>query len=131
MAKKTNNRKVKTKWNLNNIKTQYNTGEVLTKPNQTASVRDILFRNTAGMSYDNYKTPYYEEQASFSSQSLNVIQDMEPVEKLQYLSNLKTQVTDLKNKIKSHEEEKIAVAKQQEQIKEENIREDVNTEASS
>ena len=131
MAKKTNNRKVKTKWNLNNIKTQYNTGEVLTKPNQTASGRDILFRNTAGMSYDNYKTPYYEEQASFSSQSLNVIQDMEPVEKLQYLSNLKTQVTDLKNKIKSHEEEKIAVAKQQEQIKEENIREDVNTEASS
>ena len=113
MAKQTKKPRVKSKWEKNKIKTQYNTGEVVTKPNQTASVRDILFRNTAGMSYDNYKTPYYEEQATFSSIALNEIQDMEPVEKLQYLKEVNSKVKDHSKKIKDHEEEKAAIAKAQ------------------
>ena len=81
-------------------------GEVLTKPNQSMSIRDILFRNTQGMSYDNYKTPYYEDQATFSSEAINKIQDMEPVEKIQYLKELDTKVKDLKGKIEADEKAK-------------------------
>lgn len=72
------------------------------------SIRDILFRNTNGMSYDNYKTPYYEEQATLSSEPLNKIQDMEPTEKLQYLTEMNTKVNNLKAQIKDHEAEKAA-----------------------
>ena len=97
---------VKDRWNPAQVKVEDNSGEIITKPNQSQSIREILFRNTQGMSYDNYKTPYYEEQASFSSQSLNKIQDMEPVEKLQYLKELNTQVKDLEGKIKADEKAK-------------------------
>ena len=62
------------------------------------------------MTYDNYKTPYYEDQATFSSQPLNKIQEMEPVEKLQYLSDVKAQVVNLESKIKEFEAQKEAVA---------------------
>ena len=128
MAKKTKTPKVKSKWVQNTIGTQYNTGEVLTKPNQTASIRDILFRNTAGMSYDNYKTPYYEDQATFSSIALNEIQDMEPVEKLQYLATINKQVTGLKKKIQDHEDEKQALLKAQQEANTPPSVNDVNTE---
>ena len=97
------NKKIKDKWKVQKIKVQDNTGEIVTKPNQAMSVRDMLFRNTQGMTYDNYKTPYYEDQASFSTQALNKIQEMEPVEKLQYLSEVSSQVKSLENKIKEHE----------------------------
>jgi hypothetical protein len=80
------NKYIKNKWDYQKIKAEKNEGDKLTKPNQSMSIRDILFRNTNGMSYDNYKTPYYEEQATLSSEPLNKIQDMEPTEKLQYLS---------------------------------------------
>ena len=86
------NKRIKDKWKVQDITVQENTGEIITKPNQSMSVREILFRNTQGMTYDNYKTPYYEDQATFSSQTLNVIQDMEPVEKLQYLKEVNSQV---------------------------------------
>lgn len=107
MAKKT----VKTpksvdRWNPVKITTHQNSGEVITKPNQSQSIRDILFRNTQGMTYDNYKTPYYEDQATFSSQSLNKIQEMEPVEKLQYLKEINEQVSTLKTKIEADEKAK-------------------------
>jgi hypothetical protein len=102
---------VATKWNPPKIKAEVDTcKEVFTIPNQTQSVRDILFKNTQGMTYDNYKTPYYEDQATFSSQPLNKIQEMEPVEKLQYLSDVKAQVVNLENKIKDFEAQKEAVA---------------------
>lgn len=97
---------VKDRWNPAIVTVEDNSGEIITKPNQSQSIREILFRNTQGMSYDNYKTPYYEEQASFSSQSLNKIQDMEPTEKLQYLKELNTQVKDLEGKIKADEKAK-------------------------
>tara|TARA_B100000575_G_C22999592_1_gene576041 strand:+ start:564 stop:977 length:414 start_codon:yes stop_codon:yes gene_type:complete len=104
----------KNRWEPVQIKAEVSTGEVKTKPNQSMSIREMLFRNTAGMTYDNYKTPYYEDQATFSSQSLNKIQEMEPVEKLQYLAELNTQVTGLKNKIQEFEDAKAAkVAEQQ------------------
>ena len=93
-------------WTADKIKAETNSGEILTKPNQQQSIREILFRNTNGMHYDNYKTPYYEEQATFSSQSLNKIQDMEPTEKMQFLDNLRSETLALKNKIKSFEDEK-------------------------
>ena len=105
---------VKDRWNPAQVTAEGNSGEIITKPNQSQSIREILFRNTQGMSYDNYKTPYYEEQATFSSQSLNKIQDMEPVEKLQYLKELNTQVKDLEGKIKADEKAKAeAIAKAQ------------------
>jgi hypothetical protein len=115
MAKKT----VKTpksvdRWNPATTTPHQNSGEVITKPNQSQSIREILFRNTQGMTYDNYKTPYYEDQATFSSQSLNKIQEMEPVEKLQYLKQINEQVSTLKTKIETDEKAKAeAVAQAQ------------------
>lgn len=112
MAKKVNKvKRARSRWQPVKINTHKNTGEVITKPNQSMKVRDILFKNTQGMTYDNYKTPYYEDQATFSSESLNKIQEMEPVEKLQYLKEINSQVNTLKKKIEAHEAEKAAAAK--------------------
>ena len=106
--------KVHSKWDVVPGKAENSYGEVVTKPNQSMSIRDILFRNTAGMTYDNYKTPYYEDQATFSSESLNKIQEMEPVEKLQYLQEVKLKTQQLEAKIKAHEDAKAqAIAQQQ------------------
>ena len=105
--------KVHNKWNTVKIKAESNSGEVITTPNQTMSVREILFRNTQGMTYDNYKTPYYEDQATFSSQALNKIQEMEPVEKLQYLKEVNSQVQTLTKKIQDHENQKAEMLKAQ------------------
>lgn len=105
--------KVHNKWNTVKIKAESNSGEVITTPNQTMSIREILFRNTQGMTYDNYKTPYYEEQATFSSQALNKIQEMEPVEKLQYLKEVNSQVQTLTKKIQDHENQKAEMLKAQ------------------
>ena len=106
--------KVQSKWMKVKVQTHNSYGEVKTKPNQSMSIRDMLFRNTAGMAYDNYKTPYYEDQATFSSESLNKIQEMEPVEKLQYLETVKAKTQALETKIKDHEAAKAAaIAAQQ------------------
>lgn len=105
--------KVHNKWNQVKIKAEQNSGELKTQPNQTMSIQEILFRNTQGMTYDNYKTPYYEEQATFSSQALNKIQEMEPVEKLQYLKEVNSQVQTLTKKIKDHETQKAEMLKAQ------------------
>jgi adenine-specific DNA glycosylase len=114
MAKKTATvSKTKDVWNIPSPKAEVSSDEVVTKPNQSMSIRDILFRNTAGMTYDNYKTPYYEDQATFSSESLNKIQEMEPVEKLQYLQEVQEKVTNLKTKIQVFEAEKQAKIDQQ------------------
>lgn len=104
---------VRNPWEQVKIVTHKNSGEIVTQPNQTMSVREILFRNTQGMTYDNYKTPYYEDQATFSSQSLNKIQEMEPVEKLQYLKEVNSQVQTLTKKIKDHEAQKAEMLKAQ------------------
>lgn len=116
MAKKS---KTVDRWKTTGSATAHkNSGEVITKPNQAQTVRDILFRNTAGMAYDGHKTPYYEDQATFGSQPMNKIFDMEATEKLQFLEELNNNVTSLKDKIKAHEEEKAALLKaQQEAIK--------------
>ena len=106
MAKKNNTPKSVDRWNPAKTTPHNNSGEVITKPNQSQSIREILFRNTQGMTYDNYKTPYYEDQATFSSQSLNKIQEMEPVEKLQYLKEINEQVSTLKSKIEADEKAK-------------------------
>lgn len=102
--------KVKSKWVKNSFNVHKSYGEVKTKPNQSMSIREMLFRNTAGMTYDNYKTPYYEDQATFSSESLNKIQEMEPVEKLQYLERINSKVNNLKTKIEDFEAQKQAQA---------------------
>jgi len=105
--------KVHNKWNQVKIKAEQNSGELKTQPNQTMSIQEILFRNTQGMTYDNYKTPYYEDQATFSSQALNKIQEMEPVEKLQYLKEVNSQVQTLTKKIQDHETQKAEMLKAQ------------------
>ena len=109
MAKQTQPKRInrfKNRFDPERGRKEQNSGEFLTKPNQTKPIREILMRNTNGMSYDNFKTPFYEEQATFSSQDLHKIQDMEPMEKLRYLADLKKDATDLENKIKSFEEER-------------------------
>jgi len=93
--------KNKSTWDKDAISNEVGSSDVITKPNQSQTIRDILFRNTNGMSYDNYKTPYYEDQATWSSQSLNKIQDMEPTEKMQFLTELQNTTSSLKAKIKS------------------------------
>lgn len=103
------------KWAGVKVNAHKNSGEVNTKPNQAQTIRDILFRNTAGMAYDNHKTPYYEDQATFGSQAMNKIFDMEPTEKLQFLEELNTNVTNLQSQIKQHEEEKAALLKAQQE----------------
>jgi prephenate dehydrogenase len=65
------------------------------------------------MAYSNYKTPYYEDEATFSSQSLNKIQEMEPVEKLQYIDELSNKMDTLKESIKQHEAQKAEQVKAQ------------------
>ena len=95
------------------VNSEVNSGELKTQPNQTMSIQEILFRNTQGMTYDNYKTPYYEDQATFSSQALNKIQEMEPVEKLQYLKEVNSQVQTLTKKIQDHENQKAEMLKAQ------------------
>ena len=104
---------VRNPWEQVKIVTHKNSGEIVTQPNQTMSIREILFRNTQGMTYDNYKTPYYEDQATFSSQALNKIQEMEPTEKLQYLKEVNSQVQTLTKKIKDHELQKAEMLKAQ------------------
>jgi hypothetical protein len=109
------------RWAIPHTTPHKNNGEVITKPNQSMSIREILHRNTQGMTYDNYKTPYYEDQATFSSQSLNKIQEMEPVEKLQYLKEINDQVKTLKSKIEADEKAKadaIAAAEAAAQVQE-------------
>ena len=92
------------------------TKTIHTKPNGAQSVREILFRNTSGMAYDNYKTPFYEEQANFSSQPMNVIQDMELTEKLQFLAETKANATALEKKIKDYQAELQKLASENEPV---------------
>ena len=87
------------------------TDEVKTVPNQSMSIRDILYRNTQGMAYTNYKTPYYEDQAQLTGYSFNKLRDMEPVEKLQYLAEVKEKVANLTKEINA-ENKRIAEEKQ-------------------
>ena len=89
---------------------EQNTGELLTKPNGSQSIREILFRNTQGMTYDNYKTPFYEDQATFSSTSLNEIQSMDITDKMSFLTDLNKKTTALKKKISDFQKEKEAQA---------------------
>lgn len=109
--------KNKTYWTAEDISKETNSGEVITKPNQSQTIQEILFRNTNGMHYDNYHTPFYEDQASFSSQPLNVIQNMELTEKMQFLNDHALKVEALKQKISSFKAEKdaeaLAIASQQ------------------
>lgn len=112
-TKKVETPKLRSRWGKNSIQAEQSTGEVITVPNQSHSIKDILFRNTAGMAYSNYKTPYYEDEATFSSQSLNKIQEMEPVEKLQYIDELSNKMDTLKESIKQHEAQKAEQVKAQ------------------
>jgi len=77
--------------------------EVLTKPNQSMSIREILFRNTQGMTYDNYKTPFYEDQATFSSIAMNKIQEMDITDKMTFLDDLSKRTKSLKTKINNYQ----------------------------
>ena len=100
----------KINWSIDNITAEDNSGEIVTKPNGNQTIREILFRNTQGMTYDNYKTPFYEDQATWSSQSLNEIQSMDITDKMTFLDNLKTKTEDLKSKIQAYKNEQDALA---------------------
>ena len=87
------------------------TKDVITKPNQSMSIREILFRNTQGMTYDNYKTPFYEDQATFSSVAMNKIQEMDITDKMSFLDDLSKKTKSLKTKISNYQKEIIASQK--------------------
>ena len=88
--------------------------DIHTKPNQAMSIREIMYRNTTGMAFDNTKTPYYEEEATFESTALNTISQMEPTEKLQHLEMVSNKVKSLQDSIKADEEAKVkAIAEAQ------------------
>lgn len=101
--------KNKSIWTVQDTGAEYNTGEVKTVPSQAQSIREILFRNTNGMAYDNYKTPFYEDQASFSSQSFNKIQDMDITDKMAFLQHVQNTAKDLETKISDYQKEKQAL----------------------
>lgn len=100
----------KINYSVSSTELEQNTGELLTKPNGSQSIREILFRNTQGMTYDNYKTPFYEDQATFSSTSLNEIQSMDITDKMSFLTDLNKKTTALKKKISDFQKEKEAQA---------------------
>lgn len=105
--------KNKSIWTIEDTGAEYNSGEVVTIPSQAQSIREILFRNTNGMAYDNYKTPFYEDQATFSSQSFNKIQDMDITDKMAFLQHVQNTAKALETKISDYQKEKQALLEQE------------------
>lgn len=90
---------IKSKYAYTESKGQTTTKDTLVIPNEAMTVRQMLVKNSNGTLYDNFKTPYYEEQATFSSTPLNVIQNMDEMEKLDYLNTVTKNATELKTLI--------------------------------
>lgn len=92
-------------------------GTSLAIPDESFTIRQMLHRHANGINFDNVKTPYYEEQASFSSKSIHELQKLDPTDKLQYLEKHEAQTKALRLKIQQHEDEKKA-QKQLNEVKE-------------
>ena len=84
--------------------------------NDTMTMREIVTRQINGTLFDNYNTPFYEEQAVFSTLPLNIIQNMDLSEKLQYLTEIKGKATALQAQIQAYKdaEEQANAVKQSE-----------------
>lgn len=104
-TKKTSARLTRSKWDKKFHEYETVMEEEIVKPNQTQSIRDILFRNTQGMAYDNYKTPFYEDQAKFSSISLNELQNMDLADKQLFLQGHRQKTIALENKVKDYQQQ--------------------------
>lgn len=114
MARKTTPQHKSCKFQYQHKDFEKNNGTTEVVPNEALSVREILFRNTQGLDYDNYKTPFYEEQASFSSTDLHKIQDMELPDKMLYLDSVTEQANDLRAKIQDYSDKQAQAQKQAE-----------------
>lgn len=76
----------------------------LVRPNEAYSVRDAIIRHNNGtMNFDNKLTPFYEDQATFSTISLNQLQSMDLPEKLLFLDKVKVEASALAKKIAEHQ----------------------------
>lgn len=83
-----------------------NSGEKVVVPGDGAgSVRELLTKHATNLNFDNYKTPFYEEQAQFSTLNLNKIQKMDLPEKLIHLKKFQEQAKGLEGQIKSYQKE--------------------------
>lgn len=91
------------------------TGKSKTVPNEAFSVREMLIKHANGTMYDNVKTPFYEEQATFSTKPLNVIQSMDLTEKLIYLKEVQEQAKGLENKVKAYQDEQKRIEDERQQ----------------
>lgn len=87
-------------------------GESVVVPDETYTVREMLHRHANGINFDNVKTPFYEEQASFTTKSIAELQRMDITDKLQYLDQHKAEMEVLRAKIQEYRDEKLAEAQQ-------------------
>jgi len=86
-------------------------GKSVTIPDESFTIRQLLNRHANGINFDNVKTPFYEEQASFTTKSIHELQKMDITDKLQYLEQHRSEMEVLENKIKAYQEEQQAQAK--------------------
>lgn len=73
------------------------------------SVREMLIKHANGTMFDNVKTPFYEEQATFSTMELNKIQSMDAVDKLIYLKEIKEKASALETQISDYKSQQEAL----------------------
>lgn len=83
-------------------------------PNESMTVREMLMKHANGTLFDNFKTPFYEEQATFSTTKLNQIQNMDLTDKLIFLQEIEQKAKALKDKVDSHYQEQLNIAKSKE-----------------
>lgn len=81
-----------------------------TVPSESMTIRQMLNRHANGINFDNVKTPFYEEQASFTTQSIHELQKMDLTDKLQYLQELEDKTNLLKAKVQAYKDEQDAKA---------------------
>ena len=91
---------------------EYIPGESVTVQNETRSIREILTRHANGLNFDNFKTPFYEDQATFSTMNIHELQKMDITDKIQYLTDLQQRTTALKAKIEDYKAEQDAQLQQ-------------------
>lgn len=111
--------KTKSDFKVNKMDYKYtpkskNWGDSVAVPDESMTVREMLHRHANGINFDNVKTPFYEEQATFSSQSIYELQKMDLTDKIQFLEEHAKQTNALKLKVKNYQDKLIKEAQENE-----------------
>ena len=85
----------------------------LTREGKALTVRQILTNSANGLDFEDVKTPFYEDEATFSTQDFNKIQQMDFAERQQYYEKVSKQAKDLSKKIQHYNERKKQEASEQ------------------